>query len=125
MSEPYYDPSDRTDDDLTREEFEAAMAKSAITPVPWRVGNWGSVVADAAVPEMPGSDSTDYYGGHLVCESVTPSNAEFIVRACNLHQPMLDLLIELIDIEGPQPGNASWAEKVSVMVAKATGKEGA
>lgn len=123
MSEPFHDPSERPDDDLAREEFEAAMTSPVHTPLPWRVGKTGSVVADAPVPGLRGSDDTDYYGGHLICESVTPSNAEFIVRACNSYQPMLDLLIELVDIEGPCPGTASWADKVRAAVA--SGKEGA
>lgn len=31
MSEPFYDPFDRPDDDLTQEEFEAAMRPTPIT----------------------------------------------------------------------------------------------
>jgi hypothetical protein len=34
---------------------------------------------------------------------------------------LLALLKELIDIEGPQPGTAQWAEKVRAAIAKATG----
>ena len=35
---------------------------------------------------------------------------------------LLALLIELIDIEGPQPGTATWANKVEAAIAKATGQ---
>lgn len=64
---------------------------SAHTPTPWREGNepTGSIVADEPVPGLDGSDDTDFYGGHLVAESVTPSNREFIVRACNAHDDLL------------------------------------
>ena len=33
---------------------------------------------------------------------------------------LLALLIELIDIEGPQPGTATWANKVEAAIVKAT-----
>lgn len=54
------------------------------TPGPWRVGKTGCVVADVPVPEMGGSDDVDYYGGHLICESVTPANAKLISAAPDL-----------------------------------------
>lgn len=44
------------------------------------------------------------------------ANARLIAAAPEL----LNLLIELIDIEGPQPGNAAWAEKVRSAIAKVT-----
>lgn len=49
-----------------------------------RVGHSGAVVADHPVPEMSGSDAVEYYGGHLVAESVTPANASRIVACWNL-----------------------------------------
>ena len=49
-----------------------------------RVGRPGAVVADHPVPEMSGSDALDYYGGHMVAESVTPANASRIVACWNL-----------------------------------------
>lgn len=33
---------------------------------------------------------------------------------------MLELLIELTSIEGPQPGTSEWASKVRAVIAKAT-----
>ncbi len=65
------------------------------TKTPWRIGKqagMGSVVADEPVPEINGSDSVDYYGGHLIAESIAPRNAEFIVRACNAHDQLVTLL---------------------------------
>lgn len=65
------------------------------TKTPWRVGapsQMGSVVADEPVPEICGSDAVDYYGGHLIAESIAPRNAEFIVRACNAHEMLIEAL---------------------------------
>lgn len=49
-----------------------------------RVGKGHAVVADHPVPEMSGSDALDYYGGHMVAESVTAGNARRIVACWNL-----------------------------------------
>lgn len=87
------------------------------TPGPWRLGKQGgSVVADVPVPEMHGSDCVEYYGGHLIAESITPSNAKLIAAAPDL----VSLLAELVDIEGPLPGNAEWARKVREALARLT-----
>lgn len=62
------------------------------TKTPWRIGagtNPGAVVADEPVPEIGGSDAVDYYGGHLIAESIAPHNAAFIVRACNAHEQLV------------------------------------
>ena len=48
-----------------------------------RVGHSGAVVADHPVPEMSGSDAVEYYGGHLVAESVTASNARRLAACWN------------------------------------------
>ncbi len=52
---------------------------------PWRLGSKGSVVADTP-PEnyLPGSDAVEYYGGYLICESVTEANAKLIAAAPDL-----------------------------------------
>lgn len=50
------------------------------TPGPWRVSR-GAVVADHPVPEIGGSDATDYYGGHLIAESIAPQNRAVIAAA--------------------------------------------
>lgn len=49
-----------------------------------RVGHSGAVVADHPIPEMSGSDATEYYGGHLVAESVTAANARRLAACWNL-----------------------------------------
>ena len=48
-----------------------------------RVGHSGAVVADHPVPEMSGSDAVEYYGGHLVAESVTAANARRLAACWN------------------------------------------
>jgi hypothetical protein len=45
------------------------------------------------------------------------ANANLIAAAPDL----LALLVELVDIDGPCPGNAAWASKVHTAIAKATG----
>ena len=57
---------------------------SAHTPGPWRVGACGSVVADHPIPELSGSDEVEYYGGHLVAESIAPQNMALIAAAPEL-----------------------------------------
>ena len=46
------------------------------------------------------------------------ANCRLIAAAPDL----LALLQELIDIEGPQPGTAAWADKARAAIAKATGE---
>ena len=53
------------------------------TPEPWRVGRDGSVVSDTPVPGMGGSDAVEYYGGHLIGESIIEANARRIVACVN------------------------------------------
>jgi len=81
------------------------------TKTPWRVGKptqMGAVVADEPVPEIGGSDCVDYYGGHLIAESIAPRNAEFIVRACNAHEQLVTALKRLVDAPG-DPSLDDWA----------------
>lgn len=49
------------------------------------------------------------------------AEAEANARLMAQSPVMLALLEELIDIEGPCPGNASWAAKVLATIAKARG----
>lgn len=53
------------------------------TPEPWRVGRPGAVVSDTPVPGMGGSDAVEYYGGHLIGESIIEANARRIVACVN------------------------------------------
>lgn len=62
-----------------------APKPAAPTPGPWRLGKNGGVVADVPIIGGPdGSDDVAYYGGHLICESVTESNARLIAAAPDL-----------------------------------------
>ncbi|WP_273430548.1 hypothetical protein [Chitinibacter tainanensis] len=53
------------------------------TPTPWRLGTNNCVVSDTPVHEMSGSEAVEYYGGHLIAESVVGRNARRIVAAVN------------------------------------------
>lgn len=55
------------------------------TPGPIREGKAGtnSIVSDNPVPGMGGSDCIEYYGGHLIGESITPSNRRRLVACWN------------------------------------------
>jgi len=39
-----------------------------------------------------------------------------------MRDEFLALLVDLTDIEGPQPGNSAWGDKVRAAIAKATGR---
>ena len=58
------------------------------TPGEWRIGKMGgTVVADSKTSDTPntGHDDVEYYGGHLICESIeTQANARLIAAAPDL-----------------------------------------
>ena len=55
------------------------------TQGPWRAGKTGgAVVADYPIPEVDGSGHVEYYGGHLVAESIAPQNIPLIAAAPDL-----------------------------------------
>lgn len=58
-------------------------------------------------------DASAIDGTTIFC---SPEDAKLIAAAPEL----LALLQELIDIEGPQPGHITWANKVKAAIAKAT-----
>jgi hypothetical protein len=111
--------------EAARKERELAANKAAryapeVTGGTWSIGKtWGSIVTTAEIAGCPGSGHNDvaFYGGNLICESVwRPADACVLAAAHDMYA----LLNELIDIEGPQPGTAAWAEKVHAVLAKAT-----
>ena len=50
---------------------------------PLRVGLAGSVVCDDPGLGVPDADADAYYGGRVFCETITPSNAELVVKSLN------------------------------------------
>lgn len=48
-----------------------------------RIGRNGAVVSDDQGSHVIGGDHVDYYGGYLVAESITPSNARRLVACWN------------------------------------------
>lgn len=107
-----------------KEREQAANRAARLAPRPtggaWSIGKTtGCIVTTEEIPGAPGSGHNDaeYYGGNLICESVwRPADAHVLAAA----RDMFDLLTELVDIEGPQPGNAAWAQKAYAVLAKAT-----
>lgn len=103
------------DDVIPKECRELAMKYAATVKVtsptarPWRIGRPGAVVADEPVLEGPcGSDDRGYYGGYLVCESITPSNAALVVQAVNAHDNLMTLLRAITTaVNGSTPGSAA------------------
>lgn len=50
----------------------------------WKVGRGGyCVVSTEPVPEVNGSEAVEYYGGHLIGESMSEANARRIVDCVN------------------------------------------
>lgn len=57
------------------------------TPGPWRIGNGGSVVTDHSMgPDDTNDGTRAFYGGNVICETVTPSNAALIAMAPEMYE---------------------------------------
>lgn len=69
------------------------------TPEPWRVGRPFTVVSDTPVPEMGGSDAVEYYGGHLIGESIIEENARRIVACVNACAGMTNPAEEIAELK--------------------------
>ena len=86
------------------------------TPGPWQIGkNFGSVVCDTPVPGIRGSDDTEYYGGHLIAESVTEANARLIAAAPELLEALQDMVSDHASL------SAATLAFARAAIAKATG----
>lgn len=71
------------------------------TPGPWRVGN-GAVVTDNQVGENPlDAESRAYYGGEVICESVSSSNALVIAATPAMLQALREVAGDHILQEHP------------------------
>lgn len=81
----------------------ARRSSRCYTAGPWRVGSGSFVIADNPAPGMRGSDDVEYYGGHLICESVSQANANLIATA-----PEMRELLETIENDGEQVPAWLW-----------------
>ena len=62
------------------------------TPGPWRIGRM-EILSDTPIENGPyGSNATEFYGGHLVAESVAACNRPLIASAPELLQVAICLL---------------------------------
>jgi len=94
------------------------------TPRPWVVNEFHTAVWTSHDPEHAKSICECHFNtileierGYNGCHKLeAEANAKLIAAAPEL----LALLIELVDIEGPLPGNAEWAAKVRAAIHKAT-----
>jgi len=57
------------------------------TKGPWRKGRCGSIVSDDTtslrISGAIGDDAKKYYGGNLVCESISPENTDRAIECVN------------------------------------------
>lgn len=61
------------------------------TPGPWKIGlHYMSIVADGKTGHDD-PESVKAYNGHLVCESVNPTNAHLIAAAPDLYEALEEL----------------------------------
>ena len=88
---------------------------SEFTPGPWRLSSDERVII---ANDGVASTICQCPDNQLYASVRWLFNARLITAAPDL----LGLLIELIDIEGPLPGNVEWARKVQAAIAKATGE---
>jgi len=68
------------------------MGKAKHSPLPWRLGDLADSIVCDSLDGLP-CKSTRYYGGTLVCESCQIADREFIIRAANCH----DMLVEVLE----------------------------
>lgn len=91
------------------------MGNSKHTPGPWKVGKLDSVVVsdsdkNLTINGATGKENTDYYGGNLICESVSSCNAKLIAAAPELLEVLQGLvsdvgnLLSEYDIEWQEAG---------------------
>lgn len=91
------------------------------TPGPWRSGrNGGSVVCGSPVPDVGGSDHVEYYGGHLIAESISARNVPVIAVAPELLE--VAQLIAAFNFNSDVPLGEIQA-KARAAIAKATGEQ--
>jgi hypothetical protein len=76
------------------ESFRALLPREGTdlpppTRGPFRVGRHaGCVVADHPVPNVGGSDDVEYYGGHMIAESIARQNAPMLAASWDLYEAL-------------------------------------
>lgn len=93
------------------------------TPGPWRVGKRGAVVTavvtDQQVYATPAPPSVrTYYGGEVICETVTGGNAALIRCAPDMHDLLLKIQQQQYDL------TRSDRAEVNRLLARAAGIDG-
>jgi hypothetical protein len=94
------------------------MAEFKGTKGPWEIGKYNSCVISKndeslSIRGSVGEDAIEYYGGNLICESVSKSNAKLIAAAPEL----LEALIEVVKIS--DRNHIAW-DKAKSAIKKAT-----
>ncbi|GIZ08336.1 hypothetical protein [Flavobacterium sp. UMI-01] len=90
------------------------------TKAPWIVGRPGTVVSDnkesITISGGVGEDAIKYYGGNLICESVSNSNAKLIAAA----PEMLEMLIKVEKVLRECTQEYGLSQDVEKLIQKAT-----
>ena len=84
------------------------------TPKPWHKGHGSFIIATHPVNGLIGSDDVEYYGGHLVCESVAPQNMDLIAAAPEL----LEALEAIVAFDTPLPCGLLKQARAAIAKAK-------
>ena len=99
------------------------MSNAQHTPGPWRLGKRSDdVVADtpAGHPEDP--ESLEFYGGHLVAESIAQRNRRLIAAAPELLAFAQGFLADYQSEDG-MASMKHYAKQAHALIAKATGEQ--
>jgi hypothetical protein len=67
------------------------------------------VICDTPIPEVRGSQDTDYYAGHLIAESLAPQNVPVVSAAPELLAAAQQAISECAALIGTPAGNALQA----------------
>lgn len=96
------------------------MSEAKPTPGPWlwdEPSNWLGLSARVFTAE-PYSVIAEVSIEAWRPRGIGRANARLIAKS----PEMFALLQELIDMEGPQPGNVTWAQKVQKLIAEVEGR---
>jgi IgA-specific serine endopeptidase len=94
----------RAAEEAARTEIRAARMAPEHTGGNWKIGRGGAVVTDVPIPGITrsGHDDVEYYGGHLIAESIwRPADARLLAAA-----PRMLALLKLIVEQVNDPANA-------------------